>query len=218
MIRSNIPDNIWVKKAVNATKQGLPLLIIEGGGTNKVFMTAGVHGNELPPQVAAMRVIKYLVEHPIEGTVYFMPFVNAKAINNHVRLTDYDYNRVAHRRNTVSNNIVNFIIKNKCSSYGDFHSTVMYGDPGDNIILGYRSPAGKCVDLTNFLARNCHVHKKFYSYAGQVYRWSLADMVNYYGIPAVICEVISPVNRITSQNVALSTQMMNQFLKFNHIL
>ena len=26
LIRSNIPDNIWVKKVVNATKQGLPYM------------------------------------------------------------------------------------------------------------------------------------------------------------------------------------------------
>lgn len=218
LIKKNIPNNYWVKNAVKATKFGIPLITIKGGNGKTVFMTSGVHGNELPSQVAMMKTIAYLTNRPIKGTVYIIPFVNVKAINNRVRLTDWDYNRIAHVSGTVSNNIVKLILHYKCDSYGDFHSTERPGDPYENIILGYKYPATKCIQLTNYLAKNCNVNKKFYSYAGEVYQWSLADYTNLKGTPAVICEVISKVNTLVPSAVNLSYRMMNQFLIYNKIL
>ncbi|MDO5859517.1 succinylglutamate desuccinylase/aspartoacylase family protein [Methanobrevibacter sp.] len=218
LIYNNMPNNYWVKNAVKATKFGIPLLIIQGGNGKSVFMTSGVHGNELPSQVAMMRTIAYLTNKPVKGTVYIIPFVNVKAINQHVRLTNYDFNRVAHVPGTVSNNIIKLILHYKCDSYGDFHSTERPGDPGENIILGYKYPAKGCIPLTNYLAKSCNVNKKFYNYAGQVYRWSLADYANSKGTPVVICEVISKVNTLVPARVNLSYRMINQFLVYNRIL
>ena len=216
LIKKNMPDNEWVKKAVAATKKGIPLITIKGGKGKVVFMTAGVHGNELNSQVAAMKMIKYLTTHPIKGTVYIIPFVNVKAISEKVRLTDYDFNRVAHKANTVSNKIIKLIIKKKCDAYGDFHTTVYHGVPGINVVLGYTSPKS-CVPMSNYIAKNANVNKIFY-YPGQKYRWSLADYCNSKGIPAVICEVISPVNKVSWKATSLSYTQMTCFLKYNSII
>lgn len=216
LIKKHMPNSIWVKKAVAATKEGIPLIKIKGAKGKVVFMTAGVHGNELNSQVAAMKMIKYLTTHPIKGTVYIIPFVNVKAISQKVRLTDYDFNRVAHRSNTVSNNIIKLILRYKCNAYGDFHTTVSPGVPGINVVLGYTSPS-KCVSLSNYIARHANVNKIFY-YPGQTYRWSLADYCNYKGTPAVICEVISPVNYVYSGGTSLSYKQMTCFLKYNSII
>lgn len=216
LIKKNMPKNAWVKKAVAATKKGLPLLTFKGGKGKVVFMTAGVHGNELNSQVAAMKMIKYLTDHPIKGTVYMVPFVNVKAISKKVRLTDYDFNRVAHRSGTVSNKLVNLILKYKCDAYGDFHTTVSPGVPGINVVLGYTSPS-KCVPLTKYISKNANVNRIFY-YPGQKYTWSLADWVNNRGTPAVICEVISPVNVVSSKATSLSYKEMTAFLNYNKIL
>lgn len=104
LIKKNMPNNFWVKKAVAATKKGIPLLKFKGGKGKIVFMTAGVHGNELSSQVAAMKMIKYLSDNPISGTVYIMPFVNVKAIAKKVRYTDKDYNRIASSSGTIPKN------------------------------------------------------------------------------------------------------------------
>lgn len=215
LIKKNIPNNYWVKKAVAATKKGLPLITIKGGNGKVVFMTAGVHGNELNSQVAAMKMIKYLTTHPIKGTVYIIPFVNVKAISKKVRLTDYDFNRIAHKSGTVSNKIIKLILKKKCDAYGDFHTTVSPGVPGINVVLGYTSP-NKCVPLTNYIAKNAKVNKIFY-YPGQKYTWSLADYCNLKGTPAVICEVISPVNHVSAKATSLSYKEMTSFLNYNKI-
>lgn len=216
LIKKNMPNNAWVKKAVAATKKGIPLLTIKGGKGKVVFMTAGVHGNELNSQVAAMKMIKYLTTHNIKGTVYIVPFVNVKAISQKVRLTDYDFNRVAHRSGTVSNKLVKLVLKYKCDAYGDFHTTVSPGVPGINVVLGYTSPS-KCVPLTKYIAKNAGVNKIFY-YPGQKYTWSLADWVNSKGTSAVICEVISPVSKVSAKATNLSYKEMTAFLNYNKII
>lgn len=216
LIKKNMPNNVWVKKAVAATKKGLPLLTIKGSKGKTVFMSSGVHGNELNSQVAAMKMIKYLTTHPIKGTVYIVPFVNVKAISQGIRLTEYDFNRVAHVSGTVSNKLVNLVLKYKCDAYGDFHTTVSPGVPGINVVLGYTSPS-KCIPMTKYISNNAGVNRIFY-YPGEKYSWSLADWVNSRGTAGVICEVISPVNVVSAGATSLSYKQMTAFLKYNKIL
>lgn len=218
LIRKNMPKNEWVKKAVKATKKGNPLLKFEGGKGKKVFITAGVHGNELSSQVAVMRMIAHLSKTPIKGTVYIIPFVNIKAISHKVRHTGADYNRVAHKSGTISNKIVNLVKKYGCDAYGDFHTTQPGGAPGQNIVMGSKTPAKKCAKLTNYIAKHAKVHKRLYKYAGQDYPGALADNVNKKHIPGVICEVVLPHNTVTSSSVKISYRMVNCLLKFNSII
>lgn len=218
LIKNNMPNNQWVKKAVAATKKGLPLLKFVGGKGKVVFMTAGVHGNEISSQVAAMKMIKYLSDNPIKGTVYIIPFVNVKAISKKVRFTDKDFNRVAAKSGTISNKIVKLVVKYKCDAYGDFHTTKPGGAPGQNIVMGSKSPASKSAALTKYIAKNCKVNKRIYSYAGQQYPGALADNVNKKGIAAVICEVVLPHNTVTKKSVNISLNMMKSLLKYNSVI
>lgn len=218
LIRKNMPNNEWVKKAVKATKKGNPLLMFQGGKGKKVFMTAGVHGNELSSQVAMMKMIARLSKTPIKGTVYIIPFVNIKAISHKVRHTGADYNRIAHKAGTISNKIIKLAKKLKCNAYGDFHTTQPGGAPGQNIVMGSKTPAKKCGAMTNYIAKNAKVHKRLYKYAGQEYPGALADNANKKGIPGVICEVVLPHNTVTSSSVKISYRMINCLLKFNKVI
>ncbi|MBR6927590.1 MAG: succinylglutamate desuccinylase/aspartoacylase family protein [Methanobrevibacter sp.] len=218
LIRKNMPKNKWVKEAVAATKKGNPLLKFQGGKGKTVFITAGVHGNELSSQVAAMKMIDYLSKHPIKGTVYVIPFVNIKAITHKVRHTGTDYNRVAHKSGTISNKIVKLVSKYDCDAYGDFHTTQPGGVPGKDIVMGSKSPAKKCKAMTNYIAKHAKVHKKIYKYAGEQYPGALADNVNKKGIRAVICEVMLPHNTVTAKTVKTSYSMMKALLKYNSVI
>ncbi len=218
LIKKNMPNNAWVKKAVEATKKGIPLLTIKGGSGKVVFMTAGVHGNEISSQVAAMNMIKYLTTHPIKGTVYFMPFVNVKAISKKVRYTDKDFNRIAHKSGTIPNKIVKLVVQYKCDAYGDFHTTKPGGVPGKNIVMGSKTPATQSAKLTKYIAKNCKVNQKIYKYAGEQYPGGINDNVNKKGIPAVICEVMLPHNTVTTKTVKTSYNMMKYLLKYYAIL
>lgn len=217
LIKQNMPNNKWVKKAVKATKKGLPLLKIEGGKGKTIFMTAGVHGNEISSQVAMMKMVKYLTTHPIKGTVYIIPFVNVKAISKKVRFTDKDFNRIADSSNTIPNKIVNLIASLNVDAYGDFHTTKPGGAPGQNIVMGSKTPTS-CVKLMNYIAKNSKVNKRIYSYAGQQYPGSLFDNVNMKGIPGVICEVVLPHNTITAKSIKISYSMMKNLLKFYSVI
>ena len=218
LIKKNMPKNKWVKEAVDATKKGNPLLKFQGGKGKTVFITAGVHGNELSSQVAAMKLINYLSKHPIKGTVYVIPFVNINAITHKVRHTGTDYNRVAHKSGTISNKIVNLVSKYDCDAYGDFHTTQPGGIPGKDIVMGSAGPAKKCKSMTNYIAKHAKVHKKIYKYAGEQYPGALADNVNKKGIPGVICEVMLPHNTVTAKTVKTSYSMMRYLLKFNSVI
>ncbi len=218
LIKKNMPNNAVVKKAVEVTKKGLPLLMFKGGPGKVVFMTAGVHGNELSSQVAAMKMIAHLSKTPIKGTIYIIPFVNVKAISKKVRYTDKDFNRIASQSGTIPNKIVKLVVKYKCDAYGDFHTTKPGGVPGKNIVMGSKGPATKSADLTNYIAKNAKVNKKIYKYAGEVYPGAISDNVNKYGIPAVICEVVLPHNTVTTKSVTLSYNMMKYFLKFSSVI
>ena len=218
LIRKNMPNNKWVKEAVAATKKGNPLLKFQGGKGKTVFITAGVHGNELSSQVAVMKLIDYLSKHPIKGTVYVIPFVNIKAITHKVRHTGTDYNRVAHKSGTISNKIVKLVSKYDCDAYGDFHTTQPGGVPGKDIVMGSKSPAKKCKAMTNYIAKHAKVHKKIYKYAGEQYPGALADNVNKKGIRAVICEVMLPHNTVTAKTVKTSYSMMKALLKYNSVI
>jgi hypothetical protein len=218
LIKKNMPKNAWVKKAVAATKKGNPLLKFVGGKGKVIFMTAGVHGNELSSQVAAMKMIKYLTNNPIKGTVYIIPFVNIKAISHKVRHTGTDYNRVTHKSGTISNKIVKLVVKYKCDAYGDFHTTQPGGAPGKNIVMGSKTPAKKCAAMTKYIAKHAKVNKRIYKYAGEQYPGALADNVNKKGISGVICEVVLPHNTVTAKSVKTSFNMMKYLLKFNSVI
>jgi predicted deacylase len=58
-LMEHVPESKILKELTNTARSGTPLLRI-GYGFPKVMITAGIHGNELPPQVAAIRLIEKL--------------------------------------------------------------------------------------------------------------------------------------------------------------
>lgn len=218
-IKSNIPNSVLVKKVVRAAKKGTPMLTFKGGSGKKVFITAGVHGNELSSQVAAMKLIKYLQSHPIKGTVYIMPFINPKGTASNVR--DYNgvhLNQKANVKGTISYKTVNLIVKFKCSAYGDFHCTKPGGKPGKNVAMGTYNPTYDSSVMAKYIAKKSKVSYLIYNTAGSEYPGALEDVVNLKHIPAVTCEVITPHGKIAKGSVPKSLSMMKSFLKFNEVL
>ena len=184
-----------------------------------VFITAGVHGNEISSQVAAMKLIQYLETHPIKGTVYIMPFMNPKGTANNVR--DYagiHLNKKADVKGTISYKTVKLITKFKCKAYGDFHCTRPGGSPGKDVAMGTYKPTPKSATLAKFIAKNSKVSYKIYKKAGVEYPGALEDVVSLKGIPAVTCEVITPHGTVAKGSVSKSLSMMKSLLKFNSLL
>lgn len=218
-IKANIPNSVLVKKMVKSAKKGTPMIKFKGGKGRVVFITAGVHGNELSSQIAAMKLIKYLENHPINGTVYVMPFINPKGTAKNVR--DYNgvhLNQKANVKGTISYKTVKLIKKFKCDAYGDFHCTKPGGKPGKNIAMGTYNPTVKSAIMAKFIANDSKVNYLIYKLAGDEYPGALEDVVNLKHIPAVTCEVITPHGKIAKGSVGKSLSMMKSLLKFNELL
>ena len=218
-IKANVPDSALVRKIIRLAKSGTPVIKFKGGKGKAVFITAGVHGNEIPPQIAAMKLIKYLESHPVNGTVYVMPFMNPKGTAANVR--DYKgihLNKKANKKGTISYKTVKLIKKFKCDAYGDFHSTRPGGKPGKNLVFGSYKPTKKSATMAKYIAKNAKVKYKIYKKAGAEYPGALEDEVNLKGIPAVTCEVVSPHGKIKKGAVSKSLLMMKTLLKYNKII
>ena len=218
LMNRSIAKYIWVKKAINATAKGIPILKFKGGPGKVVFITAGVHGNELASQVAAMKMIKYLSKTPLKGTVYVVPFVNVKAISKKVRFTDKDYNRIAAKSGTIPNKIVKLIAKYNCDYYGDFHTTQPQGIPGKDVVMASKAPNLKSYKIAKYIFNQCHVNKIIYDYAGQKYPGAIEGNVNLQGIPSVLCEVMLPHNTLNSKSIKLSFSMMKSLLNYSKVI
>ena len=218
-IKKYMPNSKVVKKVVKAAKKGTPVIKFKGGKGKIVFITAGVHGNELSSQVAAMKMIKYLTSHPIKGTVYIMPFMNPKATVANVR--DYKgvhLNQKANVKGSISYKTVKLIVKFKCTAYGDFHCTRPGGDPGKNVAMGTYAPTGESAVLAKFISKNSKVKYLIYERAGAEYPGALEDTVSLKGIPAVTCEVKTPHGTIAKGTPGISLLMMKSLLKFYSLL
>ena len=218
-IKANVPNSTLVKKVVAAAKNGTPVIMFKGGNGKKVFITAGCHGNEIPSQVAAMKLINYLETHAIKGTVYVMPFMNPKGTAANVR--DYNgvhLNKLANKKGTISYKTVQLIKKNKCHAYGDFHATRPGGKPGKDVAMGTYKPTKKSATIAKYISKNAKVKCIIYKKAGAEYPGALEDEVSLKGIPAVTCEVISPHGKIKAGSVAKSLLMMKTLLKYNKII
>lgn len=217
-IKANIPNSVLVKKIVEAAKKGTPLIKFQGGSGKKVFITAGVHGNELSSQIAAMKLIQYLEDHPIKGTVYIMPFINPKGTAKNVR--DYNgvhLNQKANVKGTISYKTVKLIKKFKCNAYGDFHCTKPGGKPGKDVAMGTYKPTYKSSTMAKFIAKKSNVKYLIYKKAGSEYPGALEDVVSLNHIPAVTCEVITPHGKIAKGSVDKSLSMMKSLLEFNSL-
>ena len=218
-IKANVPNSALVRKIIKLAKSGTPVIKFKGGKGKVVFITAGCHGNEIPSQVAAMKLIKYLETHYIKGTVYVMPFMNPKGTAANVR--DYKgvhLNKKANKKGTISYKTVKLIKKLKCDAYGDFHATRPGGKPGKNLVFGSYKPTKKSATIAKYIAKNAKVKYKIYKRAGVEYPGALEDEVNLKGIPAVTCEVISPHGKIKKGSVSKSLLMMKTLLKYNKII
>ena len=74
---------------------GTPIFKIGNSG-KKILVLSGIHGNELPPQLANLTLLNELVDRDLNNTVYVIPFAspnstmnNERSFNMHFALHSY---------------------------------------------------------------------------------------------------------------------------------
>mgnify|MGYP001216100914 CR=1 FL=1 len=215
LLYNSIQKTALSKEILSKAKIGTPLITFGNGKGPKVLIVAGIHGNELSAQAAAMKLINYLNGKKIKGTVYIIPFAIPYATAHNTRYWhNKDPNRVANVAGSLTNIIVNLAKKLKVQALADFHSSVPGGVPGKDSALCTRTPMYKSYKIASYIAKYSGSTRITDKKAGVKYPGALEDVTNLNGIPAVTCEVLAYHNTLKNSSVAKSFKQMWRFLEY----
>ena len=213
-IFNEIELNSLNKLILEKSVYGTPVFKLGNGG-RRILILSGIHGNELPSQIANIRIMNELVDKEIDNTLFFIPFAAPKATMHNSRLfNELDLNRVAHIENSLSNVLVKKIVDLEIDFVGDFHSTAYNSNPGMESVFSTKSPTPESFLMANYIARDVKCELISFDSAGESYKGAIEDVCNIKGIPAVTGEVLSPFSSVACGSVERSLLQMKSFLSY----
>lgn len=219
LVYNNIPKTTLTSQIITAAKKGTPMVTFGNGNGPKVMIVAGVHGNELPASVAAMRIINYLNGKTIKGTIYVIPFVSPYSTSKSTRYWNgKNLNSVAHKAGTPTNKILALAKQYKIKALGDFHSTRPGGVPGKTSILCTKYPTYESYRIASYVSKQTSSSLISEYKAGVSYPGALEDVCNLARIPAVTGEVKSAHGTLAYGSTTKSYSQMMAFLKYEGAL
>lgn len=214
----NIFNNIDLsdnsKFILNQAIKGTPMIKI-GNYYPKVMIVAGVHGNELAPQISALKLIDNIFNLDLKGTVYIIPFTSPKSTMNNSRYFDgLDLNRSTHKPNSITNIILNKAKDLNVSAIGDFHSSAPNSNPGKEGVFCTQKPSSSSFYIADYISKRLGSEKIIYPIAGIPFKGALEDEANLEQIPSVTCEVLSAISYANERICQRSYLQMNAFLEY----
>ena len=193
---------------------GTPIFKLGSGG-NRLLILSGIHGNELPPQIANVKLLNELIKEDLNNTLYFIPFASPKStMNNERTFNSIDLNRSSHINNSLSNLIIKAILNLKINFVGDFHSTARNANPGFESVFSSKSPTPESFLIANYISRDVGCDVISFDYSGSTYRGAVEDVCNLKGIPAITAEVLCPFANVARGSVERSFAQMKSFLSY----
>ena len=193
---------------------GTPIFKLGNGG-NRILILSGVHGNELPPQIANVKLLNSLLFEDLRNTLYIIPFASPKStMNNERTFNGMDLNRSAHINDSLSNLIVRAVKNLGIDFVGDFHSTAFNANPGCEAIFTSKSPSAESYLMANYISRDVGSEIISFDYAGSSYKGAVEDVCNLNGIPAITCEVLCPFGNVGKGTAERSFAQMNSFVSY----
>ena len=210
----NLQNSKFTKLMLKESTKGTTLIKL-GSGDPKVMIVSGIHGNELPPQVASIKLCNYLLNGPFKGSVYIIPFAAPEASMFNLRnFKNLDLNRTSNMEGSIGNIIVKTAKRLGVKAIGDFHSSSINSNPGKYAVFSsvYPSPESHLMGL--FISQYSNCEDLNYKKAGVVFKGALEDESNLAGIPSVTCEVVSSFKKVDEGSVEKSFNQMCGFLKY----
>jgi predicted deacylase len=219
LIKNNIPQSTITNQVSALAKIGTPMVKFGNGNGPTVMIVAGVHGNELPATIAAMKLINYLNGKDINGTIYVVPFlIPANTAKSYRLWKGQNPNSVAQYSGTPTNSIIKLAQQLGVDALGDFHSTQPGGVPGKNSAMYTKIPNYESYLIASYISKQTGSALIGDTVAGQKYPGAVEDVCNLAGIPAVTCEVKSSHGYVASGSVDKSYSQMLAFLKYEKII
>lgn len=164
-----------------------------GSGDLKLMLVSGVHGNEIPPQVASLLLMEKLFNSDLNETVYIIPFTAPKSSMQNIRwFNNDDLNRSSAIYGTLTNTILKKAQELKIDSLADFHSTSINSNPGKEGVFCSLKPVCKSYEIGEYISHKLGSEIISFNMAGSSFKGALEDECNLSGISAVTCEVLSP--------------------------
>lgn len=193
---------------------GTPIFKLGNKG-NKILILSGIHGNELPPQIANVCLLNELVNEDLNHTLFFIPFASPKStMNNERTFNAMDLNRSAHINDSLSNLIIKKIDSLGIDFVGDFHSTAFNSNPGFEAIFSSKSPASESFLIANYISEDVGSEIISFDFAGSSYKGAIEDVSNLNGIPSITGEVVSPFANVATGSVERAYAQMKSFLAY----
>lgn len=215
-IKKHLPKTPITNQILNAAKKGTPMIRFGRKNTPGIMILAGVHGNEYPPQIAAVKLIHKLAVNNLNVTVYVIPFAIPYSSEKSLRSwKGQDPNRNANIFGSPTNNILCASKKNNIRYLGDFHSTRPGGYPGRLSVLCSEMPCLLSFQMADFIEKETKSTLLSFTKAGSIYPGALEDVFNLAGIPAVTGEAMSPHGTVIPGSIDASLEQMEAFLKFH---
>lgn len=207
----HIPETPLNNRIIDAAKNGAPLIRLGDGSKPRVMITAGVHGNELPPQIATFKIVSDLQAVDLRGTVYIIPFIAPRASAENSKLSEGEnLNLVADVPGSPTNTVFKMAQELEITSLADCHATSTH--PAEDSVIYYPSIGSSKIAV--------YVNKKADSRLLALIKstGTLIALCNQHKIPSVICEAESTDGMASKESIEVSYNQMKAFLGYNHIL
>jgi len=210
VLMDRINQSPLITELIAASENGTPMITIGNGSRPRVMIVAGVHGGELPPQIAATKLINTLNGKKINGTIYIIPFAIPRDTATSTRIHNKtDPNRVANIPGTPVNKIIRTSKNKNIALLLDCHSTRPHDIPGKNCII-YDPKNPKSLKLSLYINNKTNSPvMKVGNYSGV-----LTTVCNRNNITSVVCEVLSPHGKLQPKSDHLAYQYMISFLDY----
>lgn len=204
-------ENPLNNEIIESASKGAPLIKLGDGSKPRVMITAGVHGNEIPPQIAALKIINELDKTSINGTVYIIPFIAPSATAQNSKLFQgKNLNLVAHEPGTPTNIVLQIANELEVQSLADFHATSTH--PAKDSVIYFLSVASSKIAV--------YVNKKSNSeLMAHIYNpGTLIAACNTGQIPTILCEVEADDGTASNESIEVSYNQMKAFLRYHHVI
>ncbi len=219
LLTKYIPKTPLNNQLFLAAKKGTPVVTFGKKGRPSILILAGVHGNEFPPQIAAVKLINRLAAEKLNVTVHVIPFAIPSSTEKSLRSwRGQDPNRTAELFGTPTNNILSMAKRYNIKYLGDFHSTRPGGYPGKLSVICSEVPCLLSFQMADFIEKETKSTILSFTKAGSMFPGALEDVFNLAGIPAVTGESMSPHGTVMPRSVEASLEQMYAFLKFHKAL
>ena len=213
-VLKNIRLNRLTQFILEKCVYGTPIFKL-GSGKNKILILSGIHGNELPSQVANVRLLNKLINADLNNTLYFIPFASPKStMYNERTFNGMDLNRSSHIKNSLSNLIIQTVMDLGIDFVGDFHSTAYNANPGIESVFSSKSPSPESYLIANYISRDVGSEVISIDFAGSSYKGAVEDVCNLNGVPAITGEVLCPFTTIEKGTVERSLAQMESFISY----